>query len=75
MAGIVGHEQHSTEVVERRQPAGTLLPMIVSFADPLEIVELSDGAGAGRHSSFIAGSCPGGPPPSSSGCSDPFRSI
>ncbi len=59
MAGIVGHEQHSTEVVERRQPAGTLLPMIVSFADPLEIVELSDGAGAGRHSSFIAGFMPG----------------
>ena len=41
--------------VERRQPAGSLLPLVLSFGDPLEVVSLSDGDGAGRHSSFVAG--------------------
>lgn len=59
VAGFVGFSERADHAVERRQPAGTLLPMVVSFGDPLEVVSLSDGEGAGQHSSFIAGFMPG----------------
>lgn len=59
VAGIVGLSEHADEAVERRQPAGSLLPLVVSFGDPLEVISLSDGEGAGRYSSFIAGFMPG----------------
>ena len=59
VAGIVGLSESAVEAVERRQPAGSLLPVVVSFGDPLEVVTLSDGEGAGQHSSFIAGFMPG----------------
>ena len=48
--------ERATGVVRRRQPAGTLLPFVVSFGEPLEIDSLSDGSGAGRsYRSFVAG--------------------
>ena len=48
--------ERATGVVRRRQPAGTLLPLVVSFGDPLAIDSLSDGSGAGRsYRSFVAG--------------------
>lgn len=59
VAGIVGLDERADDPVERRQPAGSLLPLVVSFGDPLDIVSLSNGAGTGCYSSFIAGFMPG----------------
>lgn len=59
VAGIVGFSEHADQAVERRQVAGSLLPLVVSFGDPLEVVSLSDGEGTGRYSSFVAGFMPG----------------
>lgn len=59
VAGIVGSSERADDPVERRQPAGSLLPLVVSFGDPLEILSLSDGEGAGCYSSFVAGFMPG----------------
>lgn len=59
VAGIVGSHERADDAVERRQPAGSLLPLVLSFGDPLEVVSLSDGDGAGRYSSFVVGFMPG----------------
>lgn len=59
VAGIVGFTEHSEAVVERRQPAGSLVPLVISFGDPFEVVALSDGEGVGRYSSFAVGIMPG----------------
>ena len=59
VAGVVGSHERADGVVERRQPAGSLLPLVLSFGDPLTVVSLSDGHGSGRHSSFVAGFMPG----------------
>jgi AraC-like DNA-binding protein len=59
VAGIVGSQESSARAVERRQPAGSLLPLVISFGDPLEIIGLSDGEGEGWYSSFVAGFMPG----------------
>lgn len=56
VAGLVGMQETARQPVHRRQPAGTLLPMVLSFGDPLEITEISDGEGGGRsYGSFLAG--------------------
>ncbi|WP_435737420.1 helix-turn-helix transcriptional regulator [Cellulosimicrobium sp. PMB13] len=56
VAGMVGMSERAPGVVERRQPAGTLLPLVLSFDGELEIVGLSDGSGSGRsYRSFVAG--------------------
>lgn len=53
---MVGMSERATGVVCRRQPAGSLLPLVISFGEPLEIDELSDAAGAGRrYRSFVSG--------------------
>lgn len=53
---MVGMSERTTGVVCRRQPAGSLLPLVISFGEPLEIDELSDAAGAGRaYRSFVSG--------------------
>lgn len=59
VAGIVGSHEQADGTLERRQPAGSLLPLVLSFGDPLEVVSLSDGEGAGRYSSFVVGFMPG----------------
>ena len=59
IAGLVGSHERSDGVIERRQPAGSLLPLVLSFGDPLTVVSLSDGDGVGRHFSFVAGFMPG----------------
>ena len=59
VAGIVGSSERADGAIERRQPAGSLLPLVVSFGDPLEVLSLSDGTGTGRHCSFIVGFMPG----------------
>jgi len=56
VAGMVGMSERSAERVHRRQPAGTLVPLVLSFGDPLRIDALADAAGAGRaYGSFVAG--------------------
>jgi len=60
VAGIVGSHERADGLVRRRQPAGTLIPLVLSFGEPLRIEELSDGQGAGRaYRSFVAGTMPG----------------
>lgn len=59
VAGIVGFHERADEPIERRQPAGSLLPLVLSFGDPFEVVNLSDGEGVGRYSSFVVGFMPG----------------
>jgi hypothetical protein len=60
VAGIVGSHERTDGVVRRRQPAGTLIPLVLSFGEPLTIEALSDGEGAGRaYRSFVAGITPG----------------
>lgn len=56
VAGMVGMSERSVEPVHRRQPAGTLIPLVLAFGDPLRIDALSDGVGAGQtYGSFVAG--------------------
>ncbi|MEU0269554.1 AraC family transcriptional regulator [Nocardioides sp. NPDC006303] len=59
VAGIVGFREQSAVPLERRQPAGTLLPLVLSFGDPFEIVEVAAGEGAGAYGSFLSGFMPG----------------
>jgi AraC-like DNA-binding protein len=60
VAGVVGLRETAPGVVTRRQPAGSLLPLVLSFGNPLEITTLSAGEGAGRaYGSFVAGLMPG----------------
>ncbi|MFF2277109.1 helix-turn-helix transcriptional regulator [Agromyces sp. NPDC058126] len=59
VAGIVGHDEHTAAPVVRRQVAGSLIPVVLSFGPPLDVVDLSVGEGVGRHTSFVAGIMPG----------------
>lgn len=60
VAGLVGLSERSREPVTRRQPAGTLIPLVISFGSQLTIDQLSDGEGANRsYGSFVAGLSPG----------------
>lgn len=56
---MVGYREHSPEPVVRRQPAGSLIPVVLSFGPRLEVVHLSHGAGVGAKDSFVAGPMPG----------------
>lgn len=56
VAGIVGMSELSAARIHRRQPAGTLVPLVLSFGDPLRIDALADAAGGGQaYGSFVAG--------------------
>jgi AraC-like DNA-binding protein len=60
VAGLVGTHERTDGAVRRRQPAGTLIPLVLSFGKPLQIEALSGGEGAGRaYRSFVAGMMPG----------------
>ncbi len=59
VAGVVGISESAREEVVRRQSAGTLLPLVLSWGGPLEIVSVSAGQGAGTYRSFVAGFMPG----------------
>ena len=59
VAGMVGISESAPGEVVRRQPAGTLLPLVLSWGRPLDIVSLSAGQGAGTYRSFVAGFMPG----------------
>ncbi|GGU17724.1 helix-turn-helix domain-containing protein [Nocardioides albus] len=55
VAGVVGFREQSAAPLERRQPAGTLLPLVLSFGDPFEIVDVAAGEGVGTYGSFLSG--------------------
>ena len=59
VAGMVGISESAPGEVVRRQPAGTLLPLVLSWGRPLDIVSLSAGQGTGTYRSFVAGFMPG----------------
>lgn len=59
VAGVVGFHEQSATPLERRQPAGTLLPLVLSFGDPFEIVDVAAGEGEGTYGSFLSGFMPG----------------
>lgn len=60
VAGMVGMHERTAGLLRRRQPAGSLIPLIISFGDPLTVESLSDAAGAGSsYRSFVAGFSPG----------------
>ena len=59
VAGVVGISESAPGEVVRRQPAGGLLPLVLSWGGPLDIVSLSAGQGAGIYRSFVAGFMPG----------------
>lgn len=60
VAGVVGIRERSAGLVARRQAAGSLIPLVFSFGNPLEVSTLSAGEGAGRtYGSFVAGLMPG----------------
>lgn len=56
VAGVVGISERASGRVHRRQPAGSLVPLVLSFGERLHVEVLSDGSGAGRsYGSFVAG--------------------
>lgn len=56
VAGIVGMAERVPGRMRRRQPAGTLLPLVVSFGPPLRVDDHSDAVDAvGTYGSFFAG--------------------
>jgi AraC-like DNA-binding protein len=59
VAGVVGISEGAPGEVVRRQPAGPLLPLVLSWGRPLDIVSVSAGQGVGRYHSFVAGFMPG----------------
>jgi AraC-like DNA-binding protein len=59
VAGVVGISEAAPAQVIRRQPAGALLPLVLSWGGPLDIVSLSAGQGTGTYGSFVAGFMPG----------------
>ncbi len=60
VAGMVGMSERAPGVVRRRQSAGSLIPLVISFGEPLTVESLSDAAGAGAsYRSFVAGFSPG----------------
>lgn len=59
VAGVVGFREQSAAPLERRQPAGTLLPLVLSFGDPFEILDVAAGEGVGTYGSFLSGFMPG----------------
>jgi hypothetical protein len=60
VAGRCGYRERAQASVRRRLPATSLIPVILSFGERLEVDELADGHGAGRsYESFVAGYQPG----------------
>lgn len=53
VAGMVGHRERSDTAIIRRQPAGSLMPLVFSFGDSLEVYGVEGGGRAFQ--SFVAG--------------------
>jgi AraC-like DNA-binding protein len=60
VAGQFGYRERAQVAVQRRLPATSLIPVVLSFGERLEAVEMVDGQGAGRsYESLVAGYQPG----------------
>jgi AraC-like DNA-binding protein len=60
VVGRCGYRERAQTSVRRRLPATSLIPVILSFGERLEVEELADGEGAGRsYESLVAGFQPG----------------
>lgn len=60
VASHCGFREWARWPVQRRQPASTLIPVIMSFGSRLDVIECVSGKGAGRsYGSFVAGFQPG----------------
>ena len=57
VAGIVGMRERAPGEVRRRQPAGTLLPLVLSWGAPLTVSAPT--GGPSTHAAFVAGLMPG----------------
>lgn len=55
VVGMVGLAEEAGSGVRRRQPAGSVLPLVLSFGSPIEVDAPSEGTGAGIYGSFLAG--------------------
>ena len=54
VAGMVGLRERPGATVHRRQPAGSLLPLVLSWGEPLH-VSMGPGGAEGSHAGFVAG--------------------
>jgi hypothetical protein len=60
VAGRCGYRERAQTSVRRRLAATSLIPVILSFGERLEVEEIADGQGAGRsYESLVAGFQPG----------------
>jgi AraC-like DNA-binding protein len=60
VAGRFGYRERTQAPIQRRLPATSLIPVVLSLGDRLEVVEVVDGQGAGRsYESLLAGFQPG----------------
>jgi AraC-like DNA-binding protein len=54
--GYCGYAEHAREAFRRREVATGQVALIVSFGEPIDVVEMSDSSSAGRRlTSFVAG--------------------
>lgn len=56
VSGFCGYRERSQVILRRREPATSRIPVILSFGDPIDILDLPD---AGAFQSFVAGFHPG----------------
>jgi AraC-like DNA-binding protein len=56
---LCGYRERSQAPLARCEAATSRIPVIVSFGDSIDILDLPDGEGAGRFGSFVAGLHPG----------------
>lgn len=60
VVGRCGNQERAANAVARRLPASSLVPVVISFGDPVEVCATAAGEGAGRsYGSFVAGFRPG----------------
>ena len=57
--GVGGMRERPGATVHRRQPAGSLLPLVVSWGEPLHVSVGPGGAEGRSHIAFVAGLMPG----------------
>jgi AraC-like DNA-binding protein len=60
VAGRCGYREQAHGVLRRRMPASSVVPIVLSFGDRLDVLDVAGDEGAGRsYGSFVAGLHPG----------------
>jgi AraC-like DNA-binding protein len=60
VTGLCGYRERASGALQRRMPASSRVPLILSFGEQLEVLDMADGEGAGcSYESFVAGFHPG----------------